>query len=550
MDLAPISVRAITRIPYGDLGGFSSLFVDYAAGAEPASEFYSHQPSLAGLSRSAEAAVSAPHAERESLVRLLQGQQPRWGEDPRALENAGRLRDPQASVIITGQQVGLLTGPTYTVLKALTTVILARKLEAETGRPVIPVFWLGSDDHDLVEMASTWVPGPSGPVHLHYEGHSLPESGNLGPVGSLEFGPGIDVVIDLLESSLPATDFRQGVMEAVRNWYRPGQNFCDAFGGLLRTLLPGSGLVLFSAADPEAKALSAPLWKKEVRDWESSDAALQATTARVEAAYHAQVHLRPTNLFLLHDGMRLPIDADEGGFSLRGTTRRWTRGQLADLLDRSPELFSPNVVLRPLTQDWLFPTAAYVAGPGETAYFAQYRSVYEWAGIPMPVIYPRVSATFVEPGIRRKLDKLEIHVGEFRQDSDALFARIARERMELDVEERFDAMARQVDALVSALAPEIETVDASLKKTGEATRASVQKEIFRLRDRVHKANRRNQEQLRLSIEKVRGALFPDGTPQERLISPVYFVSKYGMAFFSDLLEDLDEGTLSHLILDV
>lgn len=531
------------RVPYGDIAGFSALFVDYVDGKVPAVDYYARGFDESTLLAFAPEAAAARRADRSAVADILVDQQSWWGTDGGALANAERFRDPSATVIVTGQQVGLFTGPLYTVLKALTTVLLARRLEAVSGNPVIPIFWLGSEDHDFDEMATAAIPGKSLTV-------PRPNVENTGPVGALVFDASIEALVQELEHALPPTDFRPRVMEMVRASYASGQTFRDAFAKLLRQLLPETGLVLFAQDDERVKRLAAPVWRKEIVGWEASDAALRGISEALASDYHAQVHIRPSNLFLIRDGERRPLDVEDGRFHLRGTDLSWSRDELLNRLETSPESFSPNVVLRPLTQDWLFPTVAYVGGPGETAYFGQYREVYEWAGIPMPAIFPRISLTLIEPGIRRSLDRLEMPPAAFSEDADALFSRLAKERMEINVESLFGRTIGEVNKLIAPLIPDVVQVDASLKKSVEATRAAMQNEIVRLRDRVLKADRRNRDSLRQQVEKVSDGLFPGGKPQERVISPLYFANKYGPDFFVRLMHELDCDTRSHLLIDL
>lgn len=530
-------------VPYADMAGFSSLFVDYVDGRAPAVDYYARGFDDSTLLAFAPETAATTRADRSAVADILVDQQSWWGTDQAALANAERLRDPSATVIVTGQQVGLFTGPLYTVLKALTTVLVARRLEALSGNPVIPVFWLGSEDHDFEEMATAAVPGKSFTV-------PKPDVDNTGPVGALVFDESIDALVQELEDSLPPTDFRPRVMEMVRASYSTGQTFRDAFANLLRQLLPETGLTLFAQDDQRVKRLAVPVWRKEVESWEDSDAALRGVSEALASDYHAQVHIRPSNLFMLRDGQRRPLDVEDGCFQLRGADLSWSPVELLELLETSPDIFSPNVVLRPLTQDWLFPTLAYVGGPGETAYFGQYRAVYDWAGIPMPAIFPRISLTLIEPGIRRSLDRLEVPPAAFSEDTDALFSRLAKERMEVNVEGLFGRTIGEVNKLIAPLIPEVARVDASLKKSVEATRAAMQNEIVRLRDRVLKADRRNRDSLRQQVEKVADGLFPNGKPQERVISPLYFANKYGPDFFVRLMNDLDCDTRSHLLIDL
>jgi bacillithiol biosynthesis cysteine-adding enzyme BshC len=212
--------------------------------------------------------------------------------------------------------------------------------------------------------------------------------------------------------------------------------------------------------------------------------------------------------------------------------------------------FSPNVVMRPLTQDLLLPTAAYVGGPGEVAYFAQYRGAYEWAGLPMPVIWPRASVTLVERRVRRSMDRLGRDVPDFSGDVEALFSGLVLEQLDFDLEARFGEATAHLDQAVIGLKETLTEVDPSLDKTVEATRAALIKEMERLRERVVRSERRRQEELRAHVDKVAGALFPGGGFQERVVTPLWFLNKYGPDFFVRLMEQIDVGSGRHQVVDL
>lgn len=541
---------APTLLPFAAFRSFSRLYRDYCEDFPRLAPYYARDWRSPDDLAAAAAEAAARPRDRDTLVRVLREQQALWGEDASARQAVERLADPEAAVVVTGQQVGLFTGPMYTVLKALTTVLVARHLEAQTGRPVVPVFWLGSEDHDFAEMAGTGIPHGDGVENLRYAGHALPEEGNLGPVGALALAASITEQVDRLDALLPPSDFHDDLVRAVRDAYAPGTTFRDAFARLLRRILPGQGLVLMAADHPDLKRLAVPLWKKDVEEGAGLVEEIRDASARLEGTYHAQVHVRPTNLFVLHEGSRLPIDLEEDRYRVRGTGTTWSREELLALIDTDPDRFSPNVVLRPLTQDWLLPTAAYVGGPGEVAYFAQYRPAYAWAGLPMPVVFPRASITIVEARIRRSMEKLGRPVPAFEGDVEPLFSELVLEQLGFDLDARFDEAAGHLHRALDLLRDPIATVDPSLGKTVEATRAALVKELERLRERVVRSERRRQDELRAHVDKVAGGLFPGGGLQERVVSPLWYLNKYGPDFFVRLADRLDVKAGRHQIIDL
>ena len=238
---------------------------------------------------------------------------------------------------------------------------------------------------------------------------------NRGSVGALRIDDGIEAVLAALDGDLAKTEFHPAVMNLLRSCYKPGVDFGTAFGTLMHALFPDEGLVLLNPLDREIKQLLAPVFRKELETSPRASEAIISQTAQLEGRYHAQVKARSINLFMQWKGGRYGIDPrkEHGDFWLKGTRQYFTREELMTMLDAEPERFSPNVVLRPICQDTLLPTVAYVGGPGEIAYFAQFKGAYEVFGIPMPVIYPRASVTLLEPRFAAVLDKLHLSAADY-----------------------------------------------------------------------------------------------------------------------------------------
>ena len=540
---------ATRRCPPADLGAFPDLFVDYCTNYEAVADFYPGDWRDAAARRARAEHAAARPVDRAALADVLADQNERWGGGAATLQNVEALRDPETVAIVTGQQVGLFTGPLYTIYKTITTLQLADEWAEQTGRTVVPVFWVEGEDHDFEEIATAHVLRRNEVAALPYEPGV---DDNPGAVGRLALTDGIDDVLDRLDDALPPSDFKPSVMERVRAAYRPGTRLEDAFTHLLRSLFEGEGLVFMNPDDARLKALTTPLFRREVEDPETPAARIEATSeALVEQGYHAQVHARPTNLFWLEADGRYPIDlADDGGFVFRHDGRRFSRRELLDRLDDAPERFSPNVVLRPLMQDHLLPTAAYVAGPGEISYFAQYGDVYDWAGLEMPLIHPRASVSLVEGKVQKVLDKYDLSVCDFRAQLDALFQDVVVDTMEVDIDAVFRDATTQMHQALNALKPEVGAVDQTLTSSTEAARAAIVEEMEDLKKRTVRAEKRHHDEVRAQLEKAQANLRPEGTLQERLINVLYYLNKYSLTLLDDLRAGLDTDTSAHQIVEL
>ena len=544
--VAPSSIR---RAAPDALGAFPDLFVDYCTDYDAVAAFYPGDWRDPATRQDAAARAARRPADRAALTDVLADQNERWGGSEATQEQIDTLRDPESIAVVTGQQVGLFTGPLYTMYKTITTLQLATEWAEQTGRPVVPVFWVEGEDHDFAEIATAHVLRRNEEVPLEYD----PGVGeNPGAVGRLRLTDDIEAVLNRLDEALPASDFKPGVMEQVRAAYRPGTRLEDAFAQLLRSLFEDEGLVFLNPDDARLKALTRPLFRKELNDPQTPAARIEATSQALrDRGYHAQVHARPTNLFWLADDGRYAIDRDEDGhFVLRGTDRSFTADELLGHLDDTPERFSPNVVLRPLMQDHLLPTAAYVAGPGEVSYFAQYGDVYDWAGLDQPLIHPRASVSLVEGKVQKVLDKYALSVADLQPDVDALFQEVVVDTMATGVDAAFQEATTEMHKALNALKPEVEGVDRSLSASVEATRAAVVEELKDLKQRTVRAEKRQHDEVRAQLSKARKNLRPGGTLQERRINVLYFLNKYSPGLLNDLRAALSTDTSTHQIVSL
>ncbi len=326
--------------------------------------------------------------DRETLRSVLEAQNRRFFAAPAALANIARLSDPRSTVVIGGQQAGLFGGPLYTAHKALTVLSLAARLEGQLGQPVVPVFWIASEDSDLAEVDRASVLGRDGRLReLRLPGD---ENAKL-PVSQVRLGEGISALLEDLAATLPESQFTPEILGALRAAYAPGRSYPAAFGAWMASLFSEKGLVLVDPSEPGLKRIALPLFEREIAEKSPVSRAMREQTRLLErAGYPPQIELREGMLTLFFQNpAREAIAVRDDGFELRASARRFTNGDLTALLKKSPEHFSPNAALRPLFQDSLFPTLAMVLGPSEIAYWAQLPLAYRAMGIPMPGAFPQ-----------------------------------------------------------------------------------------------------------------------------------------------------------------
>ncbi|HEX9950934.1 MAG TPA: bacillithiol biosynthesis cysteine-adding enzyme BshC, partial [Rubricoccaceae bacterium] len=445
-----------------------------------------------------------------------------------------------------------------TVYKALSAVRTAVHVEALTGRPAVPVFWLADEDHDFAEVReAVFTDGP----HIRRVAY---DDGR--PLGAAPRPPVGRIVLDAarlaetfaqLERALPAGPHRAQALALARDAYRAGRTMRDAFAILLRSLAPG--LVLMSADDVRLKRLAAPVLEREAEDWRETAQTLDAQSARLVAAgFHAQVAPSPLGLFWTDDdGIRRPVDpldagseagARSGGVTLRGTGIRWTDAEWTQRVAGHPQHVSPNVVLRPLVQDTLLPTAAYVAGPGEAAYYAQLTPVYAAFGVPMPAIVPRLSLTLVEPGVRKVLDRDGLGVPDLRGRLDGLWARLAL--ADSDIPGAFADARRDAEALADRLDRATASVDGSLAGAAGAARQALRDAVARLETKTVRVEKRRHADVRARLDRAQAALWPGGALQERALSPLQIVALHGLSALPDAVSAVPLDSSMHHVVDL
>jgi bacillithiol biosynthesis cysteine-adding enzyme BshC len=553
--VAPAPV--VEAISHAALGA-SALFRGYLSGDEAALAFYRWSPHAAAdradaARVAAEAATARGH--RDAIADVLAEQNRAWGSSDAVLDAVETLRHPESATVVTGQQLGLFGGPLYTVYKARTAVRLARRRAEETGRPVVPVFWLADEDHDFAEVhRSAFVEGEDVRYCSYHDGVA-PEA-DRGAVGRIVLEEAAtERALGELDRALPDGPGRADALALARGAYVPGRTMRDAFATLLRALVPD--IVLMSADDARLKRLAAPLFRREVQEWEATEQLLAARSVElVDAGFHAQVAPSPVNLFVVGEGTRTQVDPASGGFVLRGTDATLSPDEILGRLSDDPTSISPNVVLRPLFQDTLLPTAAYVAGPGEAAYFAQLGPVYEAFGVPMPVIEPRLSLTVVEPGVAKVLDRYGLSVPDLaggpdggpQQTLHALWRRLALADSDLDLDAAFAATRQAALEAVEALGPVAAEVDPALRATVGAARRKVEKALEVLETKTVRLKKRNHEVVRARLARAQAALWPAGHLQERWLGPLGVVARHGIGALTALADAVPlDATVHHVV---
>jgi bacillithiol biosynthesis cysteine-adding enzyme BshC len=538
-----------TRIPI-DLRrypGIRRLAVDYSCAFPSVAPFFAGDPGDNAAWTAALARTLDQPRSRTELASIVQSQQRRRDAPPAAIEAAWKLQDAGTVAVVTGQQAGLFGGPLFTLLKAITALKLAERVSRDQGVPALAVFWIEAEDHDWDEVRSCTVFDES----LVPRAIALSaDTGQAGPVASVALGAAIVTVLDELEARLPATEFRDQLLAGLRRAYAPGRGMVEAFGRWLEQLLGPRGLVVYDSSDIASKPLATRIFTRELTmPGETSRLAAEAGADLEARGYHWQVRPAQDSLALFHlDGSREPIRHRDGAFFVGESPS--TRDELVEEATRRPASFSPNVLLRPVVQDALFPTVCYVAGPNELGYLAQLRRVYEHFGVPMPLVYPRAMGTIVDQAAVRFLTKHDLPLGALQRQDEAALNELLEKQIPRSVEDAFAATTRAVETEMSRLIETMPALDPTLEGAAASTLKRMRHDLEALHGKVIQAAKRRDETLRRQYLRVRALAFPNGRAQEREIGFTYFLNQYGPALVERLDDELTLELGQHWILAI
>ena len=514
----------VRRIP-----GIKPLASDYVFAFGGLAPFFAGDPTQRSAWTAAIARTQAHPRRPSELAAVVRAQQQRRGASGATIAAGAKLADPRTVAIVTGQQAGLFGGPVYTILKALTAIKLAEQVTRDHGVTAVPVFWIESEDHDWDEVRScTVLDAEMAPKTVALP----PRTGDPIPVAAVAVDDQIRGVLAELEQILPPTEFRDALIADLRAAYAPGIGMADAFGRVLERVLGERGLVVYDASDPAAKPLVGDLFARELANpGETAKLAAAAGADLVKRGYHAQVQTADVNgvsLFRL-DGARRPIHQPAD--------------HVRDAAER-PGGFSPGVLLRPLVQDTVLPTACYVAGPNELAYLGQLRGVYERFGVPMPLMYSRATATVLDSAAMRFLSKYNVAFEALMPQDDSALNDLLRTQIPPEVEDALVAVERALEERMSRVVAAVPALDPTLEGAAKNTLSRMQHDLQNLHGKTIQAAKRRNETLRRQFQRTRALAFPHGHPQERTIAFVWFLNQYGDAFVERLWQELplDMGT--------
>ncbi len=512
------------------LPGTSELFGDYLYHFQQVNKFYPHSFSHWDELVSAAQQMQFPDERRARMVAALRQANP-------GSAFLDQLAQPGTVAVVTGQQVGLLSGPAYTVYKALTAVRIARQLQQE-GIRAVPVFWLATEDHDLAEVDHAWVfDGLATPSKVALKPGSL---SNV-PVGSVEIR---DLPMDELRKALGDLPFASVVLGKVADYYQSGTTYGGAFRAFLKDLLQSFDLIYLDPLTPAIREVSAPFLGEAAERIPELAEGLRRRTQELEAAgYHAQVHLDSTSslLFYLEEGRRTALKYRDGKFSAK------ERSFKAAELKKAAIHLSPNALLRPVMQDYLLPTVAYVGGPAEIAYLAQSQVLYERLLGRMPVIYPRNSFTLLDERASKLLTRYGLHLENLLDSEDRVKSAIATKLVPHDLRNELSTLRSELTGALSGVREKLLQFDPTLASAAEKSISKISYQVDKLAGKTARETMRRDGRALRDTDYLLNLVYPHRHLQERFYSIVPFLAKYGWDLPQQLYEHTQLSCPDHMV---
>lgn len=522
--------------------GFSNIFLDFLAGAKPARNFY---PSESIEKVAVE--IDKHTYPRDEMTQILLKQNKLFGASGKTIENINRLTDQKALCIFTGQQAGLFGGPLLVVIKALAIVKCALFYSEKLNRPVIPIFWIAGDDHDYEEVNHTYLLNKNSELEkICYE--PIPEVEN--PTAELFFDNENELkrVKDHLKETLGETDFTGALYQILDSAYQSSETYVTAFGKFMAAVTKKTGLVFFSPGDPKAKQIAKKLFIKIIEHQDELHQRLSNTNEAITSnGYHIQVEKKDNSAHLFYNlGGRKPLMAENGSFSVGET--KIDKAELLEKIDQLPELFSTDVMTRPVLQSFLFPTLSQKGGAAEIAYLAQIHDIFPLFDIPVPFYRARPSMTVIEKRFEKIVNEYDITFDELAGDIEQLINRIMASSFPDDLEKKFGDLRNSVNAEIAEFIQTSLKFDPTIETFADQSRGKVDFLLKGIEGKVFSSHKKKSQETRDKIYRLWHSVYPNRNFQERSLNVSYFLARYGLDFIDFIYNKIDCEQSAHQLI--
>ncbi len=516
----------VQQIPFSKTGYFNKIMLNYISENDSVRDFYNRELTSQNF---ADQIIEKQNfgVNRDVLVKSLHRQYKNlqtFSFRENVEENIEKLKSKNTFTVTTGHQLCLFTGPLYFIYKIANAINMAKALRDEYPQNhFIPVFWMATEDHDFLEIN-----------HIHFKGHKVVWHRKMGgAVGRMEV-ESVAKALDELDFRFPKGERSTYLLQLFNKAYSH-ENLTDATRYIVNELFGKYGVVIIDGDDRELKKLAAPYYKRELLEGVAENAVNQTSEDLKAVGFKSQVNARDINLFYLLDDYRERIKRTTTGFATADDTYEFSENEILELLEKHPERFSPNVILRPLYQEVILPNLAYIGGGGELAYWLQLKQMFTDFQVPFPFLRLRNSVAVVDKRIFRKIEKLKLSVEEIFQSYEVLSTALIRRDCEID--EQIEALRKDWNGSLDKWEKLTQTFDPSLKTMVEAERTRILKGMLRLEKKLlRSAKVKKGDKLRM-LQEIKNDLFPGGGLQERHDNFSEMYLNYGKDFIPMVLEN-------------
>lgn len=506
----------VHRVPLTDTNAFSHFFTDYTERKDQLKPFYGLFPEPGNFKEQIKAKASFPQQHRDVLVKSLLKQYGTLKTTEVVTANIQSLGNANTFTITTGHQLTIFTGPLFFVYKIIAVINACKKLEElYPQNNFVPVFWMASEDHDYEEIRS---------FNLYGKKYTW-ETQQNGAVG--RFNP---KSIEKLFSEIP------GDISIYKEAYTKYPTLADATRYYVNELFGKEGLVVIDGDDASLKALFKPIIREDVLKQVPKKLVEEKNEKLTALGYHTQVFARDINFFYLDEGVRGRIEKAGDGFSVVDTSIYLSEEEIEDLIEKSPEKFSPNVILRPVYQEVILPNLAYVGGPAEMIYWLQLKGIFDHSKIPFPMLLPRSFALYVEKQHFVKWQKTHLDIADLFKEKNYLFNHWVLKNTHHDL--TLGKELKALESMMENIRQRAAAIDPTLGPLVGAENKRAEKGVEKIERKMLKAEKRLHQDKLKQIESVKDALFPKGKLQERYDNYLGFAQK-DPAFVSRMIDVLD-----------
>jgi len=489
--------------------------------------------------------VEVPRPFREPFYDLLLEQNRLFDCGEKTIQNIKLLKNKKTLVVATGQQAGLFSGPLFTIYKAMTTIKLANELSERLGQPVLPLFYLVSEDHDFAEVQ--WAGFLNSENSFEKIVFEASVAQDRQPVADYLLDDSISSLLDQFENQLLDTEFKADVFQKLRNCYQPGEKFHVSFSKWFFKLFKKYGVILFDSSDQRFKPFVKNVFARELNEQITINQMTQTNRELVSKNYHVQIpaKVKRPSLFLLKNG-RHSLEGSRESYQDKNSGKEFSARELLE----NPENLSPKAALRPIVEDTLFPTIAYVGGPGEIAYWGQLKGIYKALDLPMPIVFPRAGFSLIEPKTSRNAKKFEILVEAFIQNKEEIIDQIVHNLVPQEFTDQINRIREFLNKELPNLEKRVEKIEPTLKNAFSKSQQQIFNKLGQIESKVLKAVQQKEKIIHSQLEAISSALLPGNSLQERQLNIVYFLAKYGWEMIDKIYEKIDLNHVDHRMLEL